>query len=222
MSRIVISLIEDEAHTADMLIRLLTNANGFLMASHHATAEDAIARLPEVEPRPEIVLVDLKLPGMGGIECIAHVKRLLPGVLCLVITQFDDSDLLFAALQSGADGYLLKRVSDQEIIEGIRTVHEGGGAMSPSICRKVLDYFRGIEPSRRVQSSLSDREIELLQLARRGKRAKEIARAMDLSYQTVRTHFRNIYRKLHVHSLRAAVEKTFENAPRSHRSSRRT
>jgi DNA-binding NarL/FixJ family response regulator len=154
-------------------------------------------------------LVDLKLPGMGGVECISRLKPLLPDVLCLVITQFDDSDLLFDALQAGADGYLLKRASDKEIIEAIHTVAEGGGAMSASICRKVLEHFQKLAPSADAQSTLSDREMEALQLARRGKRAKEIARTMNLSYETVRTHFRNIYRKLHVHSLRAAVEKTF-------------
>jgi len=206
---ITVSLVEDEAHVAAMLAALLANSEGLRLASQHPTAEEALARLPEIKPR--VVLVDLKLPGVGGIECIRRLKRLLPEVLCLVITQFDNSDLLFDALQAGADGYLLKRASDAEIVEAIRDVVEGGGAMSPSICRKVLEHFRKQAPSAEAQSALTDREMAVLELARRGKRAKEIAVAAGLSYETVRTHFRNIYRKLHVHSLRAAVEKTFSD-----------
>jgi len=207
MKTVTVSLVEDEAHITDMLIELLGTADGVRFASHHVTAEEALARLPEIHPR--VVLVDLQLPAMSGIDCIRLLKRTLPGVLCLVLTQFDNSDLLFEALQAGADGYLLKRAAPEEIIEAITTVHQGGGAMSPSICRKVFDYFQKLGLSPVAESALTDREIELLQLARRGKRSKEIAGAMGLSYETVRTHFRNIYGKLHVHSLRAAVKKTF-------------
>jgi len=205
---VTVSLVEDEAHIADMLVELLANADGLRFASHHVTAEEALAHLPQINPR--VVLVDLQLPGMGGIDCIRLLKRALPDLLCMVLTQFDDGDLLFAALQAGADGYLLKRAAPDEIIEAITTLHQGGGAMSPSICRKVFDYFQKLGLSPAAESALTDREIELLQLARRGKRPKQIAQAMGLSYQTVRTHFRNIYRKLHVQSLRAAVEKTFQ------------
>ena len=207
MKRITISLIEDHPATADMFVRLLSVEEGFRVASHHATAEEALERLPAIHP--EVVLVDLQLPGLSGTECILRLKQVLPDVLCLVITQFDDSDRLFGALQAGADGYLLKRAPAPEIIDAIRTVEAGGGAMSPSICRKVLDHFQKLAPPADARLALSDREIALLQLARRGKRAKEIARILQLSYQTVRTHFRNIYRKLHVHSLRAAVERAF-------------
>ena len=209
MTAITVSLVEDEPHVATMLVQLLAKADGFRVASRHATAEDALAAVPEIAPC--VVLVDLKLPGMDGASLIRRLKSAHPQMLFLVITQFDDSDLLFDALQAGADGYLLKRASDAEIIDAIRTVADGGGAMSPSICRKVLDHFQKRTPTRDAQSNLSDREIELLHLARRGKRAKEIAIAMNLSYETVRTHFRNIYRKLHVHSLRSAVQKTFRD-----------
>src|SRR5262249_40062320 len=161
-----------EASTAQMLVRLLAQADGFRIVSQHPTAEDALAQLAHI--RPHVLLVDLKLPGIGGVECIRRLKQLLPEVACLVITQFDDADVLFAALQAGADGYVLKRAADAEIIEAIRVVQAGGGAMSPSICRMVLDYFQKLRPSADARSALSDREIELLQLARRGKRAKEI------------------------------------------------
>jgi DNA-binding NarL/FixJ family response regulator len=209
MSAITVSLVEDEPHVATMLLQLLGKADGFRVASRHANAEDALAAVPEIAPR--VVLVDLKLPGMDGASLIRRLKTAHPEMLFLVITQFDDGDLLFDALQAGANGYLLKRASDAEIIDAIRTVADGGGAMSPSICRKVLDHFQNLTPTTGAQSNLSDREIELLQLARRGKRAKEIALTMNLSYETVRTHFRNIYRKLHVHSLRSAVQKTFKD-----------
>ena len=208
MSAISISLIEDDGRAAQQMLALLNQADDVRVLSHYWTAEEALAQLPRL--RSTMVLVDLQLPQMGGIECIRRLKRILPGLLCIVLTQFDDSDLLFAALQAGADGYLLKQSSPQQIIEAISTVQDGGGAMSPSICRKVLNHFQNLTPSRDAQSRLTQREIELLQLARRGKRSKEIARAMGLTYETVRTHFRNIYRKLHVHKLHAAVEKTFE------------
>lgn len=209
MSAITISLVEDDAHMSEMLADLLRRAEGFYVASRHASAEAALAALPAIRPR--VVLVDLKLPGMDGATFIRRLKHARTDMLFLVITQFDDSDLLFDALQAGADGYLLKRASDAEIIEAIRTVADGGGAMSPSICRKVLHHFQKLAPAADAHSTLTDREIEVLRLARRGKRAKDIARIMDLSYQTIRTHFRNIYRKLHVHSLRGAVEKTFQH-----------
>ena len=209
MSSITVSLVEDEARMADMLTELLSKADGFHLASRYHNGEAAVTALPVIKPR--IVLVDLQLPGIDGATVIRRLKRAHPEMLFLVITQFDDSDLLFNALQAGADGYLLKRASNAEIVEAIRTVVQGGGAMSPSICRKVLDHFQKTIPSRDAQSNLSDREIELLQLARRGKRAKDIARLTGLSYETVRTHFRNIYRKLHVHSLRGAVRKTFRD-----------
>src|SRR5206468_11802167 len=105
VKRITISLIEDHPATADMFVRLLSVEEGFRVASHHATAEEALERLPAIHP--EVVLVDLQLPGLSGTECILRLKQVLPDVLCLVITQFDDSDLLFGALQAGADGYLL-------------------------------------------------------------------------------------------------------------------
>lgn len=201
-------MIEDEGRSADDIIALLRRTAGMRFLNHYWSAEEALTALPAGAP-PSVMLVDLQLPRLGGVDCIRELKRILPDVLCLVVTQFDDTDLLFAALQAGADGYLLKRAAPQEIIDAITVVHQGGGAMSPSICRKVLDCFQRPAPSADAQSALSEREIELLQLARRGKRAKEIARATGLSYETVRTHFRNIYRKLHVHSLRAAVHKSF-------------
>jgi DNA-binding NarL/FixJ family response regulator len=207
---IIISLVEDQSETADMLEQVLASSGGFLVASRHRTAEEALQILPGVSP--QVVLVDLQLPGINGADCIRQLKGLLPKVICLVITQFDDSDLLFAAIQAGADGYLLKRAKDSEIVDAIRVVLAGGGAMSPSICRKILDYFQSETPSPETAAALSQREVQLLQLARRGKRAKEISRALGLSYQTVRTHFRNIYRKLQVNSLQAAVTTTFGSA----------
>lgn len=207
MKSITFSLVEDEAATAELLVRLLESAGGFHCVSRHSSAEEAMKRLPAL--RPEVVLVDLQLPKKSGAECIRALKNSLPETRWLVVTQFDDGDLLFSALQAGADGYLLKRASTAAIVEAIRSVAAGGGAMSPSICRRVLDYFQAASPLPDAQSVLSEREVTILQLARRGKRAKEIARALHLSYETVRTHFRNIYRKLHVHSLRGAVQKAF-------------
>lgn len=209
MSVVTISLVEDEIETASAVMSLLESTEDLRVVSHHETAEQILRELPQL--RPQVVLVDLRLPGTGGVECIRRIKRTHPKILCLVLTRFDNDSLIFAALQAGADGYILKRSKNAEILAAIRCVIAGGGAMSPSVSRKVLEYFRTAKPAADAQLALSDREISLLQLARHGKRAKEIADAEGLSYQTVRTHFRNIYRKLHVHSLRTALDKTFEN-----------
>lgn len=202
-----VSLIEDDATAAGWLIRLIEGTDCFTFRWHYLSAEAALGAMPR--ERPDMMLVDLQLPGMGGIECIRRLKRLLPDLLCVVVTQFDDSDSLFAALQAGADGYLLKRATPEQILEAIATVRDGGGFMSPSICRMVLEHFHAPRLAAEAEIILSPRELDLLQLARRGKRPKEIARALQLSYETVRTHFRNIYRKLQVTTLEEAVERGF-------------
>lgn len=210
MSVITVSVVEDDERAAHRLDCLVSQSAGLRLASRHATAEEALGELPAIQPR--VTLVDLQLPGLGGVECIRRLKRLLPDTLCLVLTRFDDGDRIFAALQAGADGYLLKRASDEEILEAIRCVAAGGGAMAPSVSRKVLEYFHNAKPAPEAQSVLSEREIAVLQLARRGKRPKEIADALGLSPHTVRTHFRNVYKKLHVGGRRAALDKTFGEA----------
>lgn len=202
-----VSLIEDDATAAGWLIRLIEGADGFTFRWHYLSAEAALSAMPR--ERPDMMLVDLQLPGMGGVECIRRLKRIAPGILCVVVTQFDNSDLLFAALQAGADGYILKRATPEQILEAIATVRDGGGFMSPSICRMVLEHFHAPRLTAEVENILSPRELDLLQLARRGKRPKEIARSLQLSYETVRTHFRNIYRKLHVSTLDEAVARGF-------------
>ena len=203
-------IVEDNAAFAAELIGWLEATPDLSVLRHCPSAERALQELPAL--KPQIAIVDLKLPGMGGVELMRRVKRLLPDLTCIVLTQFEDSDLLFAALAAGADSYLLKHDSPERILAGIRDAQAGGSVMSPSIGRKVLNFFQDPAVPAAVRAALSPRQIEILQLARRGKNAKDIAVALGLSSETVRTHFRNIYRALQVHGLNQALDRTFPNA----------
>ena len=203
-------IVEDDLAFATDLADWLHAAPGFSVLAHYTTAESALGDLPRNKPQGAII--DLKLPGMGGVELMRQIKRLVPDLVCIVLTQLGDSDLLFAALASGADSYLLKHDLPARIVEGIRDAHAGGSVMSPSIGRKLFDFFQAPAVPAAVRQALSPRQIEILQLARRGKNAKEIAAALSLSPETVRTHFRNIYRALQVHCLNQALDRTFPDS----------
>jgi len=205
-----IVILEDDPGFAAELTGWMQAAPGLSVLAHFTNAEEALQEVPNLKPHAAVI--DLKLPGMGGVEFMRRIKRLLPELVCVVLTQFEDSDVLFAALAAGADSYLLKHDSPARILEGLRDAHTGGSVMSPSIGRKVLDFFQNPAIPAAVRGALSPRQIEILQLARRGKNAKEIAAALGLSSETVRTHFRNIYRALQVHCLNQALDRTFPSA----------
>src|SRR5262249_51643755 len=152
------------------LMGWLDTAPDFSVVAHHSTAEQALPELTAV--KPHVAIVDLNLPGTGGVQLIRQIKRLLPEVVCVVLTQFSDSDLIFAALAAGADSYLVKDDSPARILEAIRDAQRGGSVMSPSIGRKVFNFFQapGVPPT--IRAALSARQIEILQFARRGKNAK--------------------------------------------------
>jgi DNA-binding NarL/FixJ family response regulator len=153
--------------------------------------------------------MDINLAGMTGIECARRLKEHLPDLLIIMLTIFDDSERVFAALRAGASGYLLKRFAPNELITSIQQVMEGGSPMSPHIARRVVEFFYPQRSGRTATEMdyLTDRERELLALLARGKHYKEIADQLGISTDTVRSHIRRIYRKLHVHSRTEAAVK---------------
>jgi DNA-binding NarL/FixJ family response regulator len=198
-----VSIVEDDSSFCVLLTRALSKRKTIRVLSVHPTAEDALQQLPSL--RPELVLMDIKLPGMNGIECLKHIKQIRPSLVLqvLMLTDYADSELVFEALKAGASGYLLKdQVSVRELAASINQVMAGGGVMSPNIARKVIHCFE--EPATPV-SALTEREMELLLSLSRGLMYKEIADRHGISLNTVRTHLGSIYRKLHVRSRTDAV-----------------
>lgn len=156
---------------------------------------------------PHVALVDINLPGMSGIECVHELKRLRPDMLVLMLTTYEESDLIFDSLKAGANGYLLKKMPAAEIIEAVAHVHAGGAPMSMQIARKVVAQFHGTREAPGEMGQLSKRENEILRLLSNGFLYKEIADHLGISMSTVRTHIHAVYEKLHVQSRTEAVVK---------------
>ena len=202
---IVISIVEDDAPARGMLADWIRHTQGFRCAGVHGSAEAAIATLPA--EKPSVVLMDINLPGMSGIECVHRLKPLLPDTQFVMLTVYEDADHIFNALTAGASGYLLKRMPRAELLAAIKDVHAGGSPMSSHIARKVVQSFQrpGLQPS--DAEDLSPREREVLELLSRGYLYKEIAVSLQISGPTVNTYIRRIYEKLHVRSRSQAVAK---------------
>jgi DNA-binding NarL/FixJ family response regulator len=203
--RIPVSIVEDDAPARGLLGDWVHRAPGFRCVGRHACAEAALAALP-IE-KPSVVLMDINLPGISGIECVRRLKPLLPDTQFVMLTVYEDPEHIFNALAVGACGYLLKRVSRAELIEALQEVHAGGSPMSSNIARKVVQSFQrpAHQPSEAME--LSARELEVLELLARGYLYKEIAELLKISRPTVNTYIRRIYEKLHVHSRSQAVAK---------------
>ena len=208
---IKVGIVEDNRGVRESWTKLVAAEDDFLCVGSFASGEEALTGFPEL--LPDVVLMDIRLPGMSGIECTARLKSLLPQAQILMVTVYTDNEYLFDALKAGASGYLLKCTDRQELADSIRGVVAGGAPMSGSIARRVIDAFRGTSPPAREDSNLSAREQEILGLLAQGLVAKDVAQRIDLSYQTVRVHLRNIYEKLHVHSRAEAVAKYLKAAP---------
>lgn len=198
-----VAIVEDDTLVRENLSQLIDDAAGFRCTGAYATAERALNQIPR-DP-PDVVLMDLNLPGVSGVECVRRLNKLMPRLQIMMLTVYEDSDKVFAALEAGAGGYLLKRTSPDKLLEAIQDLHNGGAPMSSYIARKVVQSFR--ERSSRAQDvdKLSPREEEILHLVARGYHNKEIATQLDISTETVRVHLRNIYEKLHVNSRSQAV-----------------
>ena len=202
---IKVAIVEDDAEILEMLSRVIRRAAQFDMVGGFPDAEAALEAIPRLAPN--VVIMDLQLPGMSGIDCIRVLKQKMPGIQVLVFTVFSDSDQVFRALEAGASGYLLKRTARREVVEAIEQVWDGGAPMSGEIARKVVESFRRVQPSVGPSRQLTPREEEVLSLLAKGYVTKEVADALSLSSDTVRFHLKHVYEKLHVHSRTEALIK---------------
>jgi DNA-binding NarL/FixJ family response regulator len=198
-----VSIVEDDVKARGSLARLIDSTKGFCCVSQHPDAENAIKEIPVI--KPEVVLMDIDLPGMDGVECVRHLKQLLPAVQIVVLTVHENTNSIFGALTAGASGYLLKRSSPAQIIEAIRDVHGGGAPMSSQIARKVVASFQKVTKSVQEYEKLSAREKQVLGLLAKGLLYQEIAENLKITYATVHTHVRHVYEKLRVRSRTEAV-----------------
>lgn len=199
-----VSIVEDSDKLRGTLARVLNRADGFKCVSQHPHAEDALKDLPSV--KPEVVLMDINLPGMNGVECVRQLKKLLPEVQVMMLTVYEDTENIFDALAAGANGYMLKRTSSKELLEAIQEVKRGGSPMTMHIARKVVQSFQKSVPAQAAEN-LSEREQQVLDLLSQGLMYKEIAEKLQISYETVHTYIRRIYEKLQVRTRTEAVAK---------------
>jgi len=202
---ITVSIVEDNEQLRKTLARVISRADGFACVSHYGTAEAALEALPRESP--EVVLMDINLPGMNGVECVRRLKEAAPKILSVMLTVYEDTENIFNALAAGASGYLLKRTKSAELLEAIREVHRGGSPMTTHIARKVTQSFLKAGPSSQPTENLSQREQEVLDCLSQGFLYKEIAEKLGISYETVHTYVRRIYEKLQVRTRTEAVAK---------------
>ncbi|HEX5398007.1 MAG TPA: response regulator transcription factor [Verrucomicrobiae bacterium] len=210
--KISVSIVEDDAQARDILTEWIGGADGFKCVGVHEDAEAALGGLPP--EKPSVVLMDINLPGINGIECVRRLKPQMMETQFVMLTVYEDPDHIFKALSSGASGYLLKRTPRTELLAAIKDVHAGGSPMSSNIARKIVQSFQQFNTSPGDAQNLSPREREVLELLARGFLYKEIADLLHISVPTVNTHIRRIYEKLHVRSRSQAVAK-FAHIPNS-------
>jgi DNA-binding NarL/FixJ family response regulator len=198
-----VAIVEDNEGTRTSLASLLERAKDFQVVGCYADAESA---LEEVASRtPDVVLVDIKLPQMNGVECVTQMKAILPKTQFIMLTVYANDEWLFNSLLAGANGYLLKRTPPGKLLEAIRDVRAGGSPMTPEIARRVVQIFRKQTPKPDDTAKLTAREKQVLNQLAQGFRYKEVGGNLNLSMDTVRTHIRNIYDKLRVHSRTEAL-----------------
>ena len=208
-----VAIIEDNPGMLRSLRRLLVESAGFECVGAHASAESALQNLPQ--EKPEVVLVDINLPGVDGVECVRKLKVELPSTVFVMHTVYENSERIFHAVQAGASGYLLKRTNPSALLQAIRDAHSGGAPMTSLIARKVLDAFRRQMPEPTTHPpdetlELSAREQEVLEKLAQGFLVKEIAEQLGVGFATVRTYTERIYQKLHVRSRAEAAARYFQ------------
>jgi DNA-binding NarL/FixJ family response regulator len=204
---ITLSIVEDDPGTREQLAALLRQEPSLQCLNSYADAESALQGIPV--DRPDVALVDINLPGLNGIECVARLTALMPSLRILMLTAYKDSDLIFKSLRAGAHGYLLKKMVAAELVHAVEQVHVGGAPMSMQIASQVVEYFHHSQKSSTDVQKLSQREQEILALLAKGLLYKEIVDRLGISMSTVRTHLQHIYEKLHVNSRTEAAAKFF-------------
>jgi DNA-binding NarL/FixJ family response regulator len=202
---ISVCIVEDSRGTRESLSELLKRSPGLRCVGAYPNGESALRDLPE--PGPDVVLMDINLPGMSGIECVARLKEKAPKTQVLMLTTYEEGDLIFESLRAGANGYLLKNMPPRELVNAVEQVHAGGSPMSMHIARKVVSHFQQIKQPSSEMEKLTKRELEILALLAKGFLYKEIADQLGISLSTVRAHLHTVYEKLHVQSRTEAVVK---------------
>ncbi len=208
---IAVCIVEDDAQTRKILAGWINRAPGFRLAGEWGDAESALAAFDA--KRPDVVLMDINLPGMSGVEAVKRLKLRLPEAQFVMLTVYEDADHIFNALAAGATGYLLKQTPRAELLDALKNVHGGGSPMTSNIARKVVQCFRQPLPLQAAAEELSPREQEVLELLARGYLYKEIAERLNISVPTVNTYVRRMYEKLHVRSRAQAVAKFTRLSP---------
>ncbi|MEI6196168.1 MAG: response regulator transcription factor [Verrucomicrobiota bacterium] len=211
--KIKVGIVEDDRAARENWVKILNAHPKLTCVAACATGEEALKILPDC--RPDVVLMDINLPGMTGIQCTARIKKGLPNTLILMVTAFSNNDYIFEALQAGASGYLLKSKSSEEVVHSILDVMEGGAPMTGQIARRVIEVFRKPAPKGLTEAELTIRENEILQWIAKGLSNKEIAVKIDTTIYTVRKHVEHIYEKLHVHCRTEAAAKYLGGADKA-------
>ena len=206
--RIRVSIVEDNRGTRESLNELLNRAPALHCVGAHSSGEEALRQIPA--ELPDVVLMDINLPQMNGIECVSRLKQQMPKTQVLMLTTYEESDLIFDSLRKGASGYLLKNMPPTELVQAIEQVHAGGAPMSMQIARKVVNHFHQIKKPQSDMEQLTKREHEILALLAKGFLYKEIADQLGVTLSTVRAHLHAVYEKLHVQSRTEAVVKFLE------------
>jgi DNA-binding NarL/FixJ family response regulator len=212
MSKIKVAIVEDLEEVIEGLITFIQQDDTIELKAVYRTAEAAALELPIVEP--DIVIMDINLPGITGIECIQRVKAVTPRIQFMMFTVYENNEQVFDALKAGANGYLLKKSSPAVIIESIKELYLGGSPMSSTIARKLVTVFVAQQPALNNESAvLTNREREVLNLVAKGLLYKEIADQLGISFHTVRQHIGRIYEKLHVQNKTEAINKVYRKYP---------
>lgn len=221
---IQVAIVEDHSGFRETLNRMFADTTDFRVTAACANTEEALATIPKLGA--DIILLDIKLPGASGIDCLRALKKQMPKVRLVMLTAYDDNDSLFQSLTAGADGYLLKRTPRDRLLDLLRDIVAGGAPISPQIARRMVEYFHvlhgkesvGVESATDSElKNLTAREKEVLALLADGQTPKEVAGLLSISWQTVRNHIRLIYDKLHVHTRTDAVLKYLGRVPSSDR-----
>lgn len=202
---IQVAIVEDDEEIRANLTHRIGETPSLRLLGSYADAESAMTDLPR--HKPDVVLMDINLPGMDGVECVRHLKTKLPASQFVMLTVYEDNNRLFKSLMAGASGYLLKRTPPAKLLAAIKEAHAGGSPMTPQIARRVVQHFQQLpQPSSELQK-LTPRETEVLTQLAKGFRYKEIVDNLGISSGTLHSYIRNIYEKLHVHSRTEAVVK---------------
>ena len=204
-SVISVSIVDDEKELCQSIATFVNGSRGFRCAGTYHSAEEALKHLPA--EKPDVVLMDINMAGMNGVECVRRLKGLVPEMKIMMLTVYEDTDRIFRALSVGASGYMLKRSTPAKLLEAIQELNEGGSPMSSSIARKVVASFQKSDPISEEKACLSPRERMVLESMAKGLTYRQTAEQFGISIDTIRTHVRRIYEKLHVQSSTEAIAK---------------